>query len=628
MNRIFEIFIDRWRIPFSVTVIGVIGGVFGLKMMKLETYPPVNIGTTIIATSYPGATAGEVNEDVTQKIEDQLREVNGFKDVTSVSQTNLSRIIIRTDIDRYDAEDVLEDIQEAVARVSTLPDGVSGRPVITEIKSSEFPVYRVLLVAPKRGREHDLWADRLKDEFERVSEVARVQLGGFSEREFHILLNPKRMDRLHISIQEVVSAIRGRLRDIPAGDITIDNKTKLVRLTGEEYDMKQLEKIVVRSIAGGQVLKLKDIARIVDRFRDKDTIVSFEGRDAISVVVTKKEKSDTLETIGKLEPIEQQFRERLPKGYELIPYDNEAVRVDNILSIVVGNAMLGFVIVAVLLLIFFPSVLGIMTALSLPIVVMLTLAIMPFIGADFNRITLLAIIICLGLLVDNSIVVSENYVSLRQRGLGQSAAAKRAVQQFWLPLTATVLTTIAAFAPMLVTKGVMGDFIKYIPIVVTLALLISLLESFVLLPSRLRFTYRKIKREGVQEDIGRDTSWFGPVQSMFEGFILICLKMRYLTLLLLLGLFASAIYVQVNWNYFDVFPKNDVEVYTGQFEASVGTPLDSTRAMADRLMLSVRKEMTDRYGDGVIKLQIATIGDNGESPSDSKAKFGDHLGSI
>jgi multidrug efflux pump subunit AcrB len=238
-------------------------------------------------------------------------------------------------------------------------------------------------------------------------------------------------------------------------------------------------------------------------------------------------------------------------------------------------------------------------------------------GANFNIITMIALIICLGNLVDNSVVISENYTTLVEEGVSPKEAAVRSAKQFWIPFTASTVTIISAFLPMLVTRGVMGQFIKWIPIVVTLALTLSLLEALTLLPARLQFMRPKPR-------VQSSSDWFQRVEKSFARLIRWSLQRRYLTLGALSVLVVSGTFVTALFNRFELFPAEGVEYYVARFEAPSGTSVYRT----DRLAAEVSREVIRVMDPKVVQSVIARSGESQTDPSDPKARVGANVGII
>ncbi|MFZ4405262.1 MAG: efflux RND transporter permease subunit, partial [Pseudobdellovibrionaceae bacterium] len=333
------------------------------------------------------------------------------------------------------------------------------------------------------------------------------------------------------------------------------------------------------------------------------------------LVVTKKEEVDAVSVVdGALAAIEK-FKPKLLADQKIITYNDEGQRVKDRLRIVEFNAFAGLITVLLILFAFLPGKVGIFSAASLPICALGTVAMMIYLDANFNIITMIALVICLGNLVDNSVVISEHYTYLREKGLGAKEAATQAAQQFWIPFTASTITIIAAFIPMLVTTGVLGQFIRWIPIVVTIALVLSLIESLTLLPARLQFLNPKTKTH--QKD-----NWFTKVEDRFARLVDWTLNFRYLTAFGLTGLIVSSFFITAIFNRFELFPADGVEYYIARFETAPQTRVQTT----DQLAGQVSQQVIDTLGTELVDSVIARSGIQQAEPGDPQSKNGENVG--
>ena len=299
------------------------------------------------------------------------------------------------------------------------------------------------------------------------------------------------------------------------------------------------------------------MAEVVDSEEEAKNTALFNGEEATLLVVTKKGGTDTLELVSKIDSIFEDYKKTYPE-FKFEIYANEAEKVKNRLEVLTSNAVSGLVLVIFFLLLFLPGRIGIMASLSLPIAVLVTFGFMPILGMNLNAITILALVIALGMLVDNSVVIAENYSRLRNEGIAPKQAALDSISQLWLPITATAMTTAAAFLPMLMTKGIMGQFIKWIPIVVTIALFASLVESFFFLPMRLVSR----KNDNKTTEKAESSDWFSRVFiTKFEKFMGSVVKHRYLTATLFGALIVGAFYMMFVMNQFILFPSEQTEAY-------------------------------------------------------------------
>ncbi len=625
MYNLFQYFVKNFRVTLTVTAFFVIAGILGLISLRRETYPTVNFGQVMISTVYPGSSSQEVDERVTRKIEEELRSVDGLKQVVSVSQAGLSSIDVRIDADRYDNDEVVTDLQRAVQRVNGLPPDLPEQPSFVEIDTREIPVIELALIGPNDDRQRDLLADRIKVRLEDVAGVSKVRLDGYREREVHINLDPVKLTERYVSVADVVRSVGARLQNIPAGFIDTGTEETLVRLRGKLTDVDQFPDLVVRSNFSGERVLLRDVATITDANEDARIVARANGQPSTILTVLKKGDADSIAVVdGLLEKIDA-IREEIPANFQLIKFSDEGSKIKDRLRIVTNNTSTGLILVVIILLLFLPGIAGMMASMSLPIRILATTACLPFFGVTFNTITMLGIIIVIGMLVDNSIVIAENYGQLRLKGRDAIDAATKAAHQFWIPITATALTTIAAFLPMLVTKGVLGQFIRGIPIVVTIALAICIVESFLLLPVRLRFTLRNLQKNvsdaGMREH-RRD--WWSPIRRAFERVMLQAMRWRYLVFTLLTILLFGSIAFSIRYNRFELFPAEGVEIYIARFELPRGTTLSETDREAGRLSDAI----TAIFGPENLSGIVARAGTSFGGPGDPGGGNGNNIGGI
>ncbi len=617
MNSIFKFFVDNWKFSFLLTLLTVIIGILGLGILQRETFPPVNFATVTVQTFYPGASPEEVQDQVTRVIEDELRGIAGFKDVRSVSQSGRSSITIRIDIDRKDSNQIVDEIQRGVSRAATkLPSQVEDAPLVTELKAKEIPVLELALVGENKNRSRDILAERLKEELEDVNGVANVRYSGYQEREIQVLLDREKLVARTTGLTEVVNSLTNRLKNVPAGSLESDTQNTLVRLIGKTSSVEEIQNIVIRSNDTGTLTRVKDLGRVIDASKKSEILVRVNGQAATLLIVTKKEEVDAVSVVDGALAIVEKFKSKLGAGQDIIIYNDEGKRVKDRLEIVEFNALAGLITVLLILFAFLPGKIGVMSSASLPIAALGTIAMMIYLDANFNIITMIALVICLGNLVDNSVVVSEHYTSLREQGVEAKTAAVQAAQQFWIPFTASTITIIAAFIPMLVTQGVLGQFIRWIPIVVSIALTISLLESLTLLPARLQFLNPKKKSSG------SGGQWFDKVEKKFASFVDWTLNFRYLTAFGLTTLIVASFFVTAIFNRFELFPADGVEYYIARFE----TPPQTRVQVTDRAAKELSEKVFQILGEDVVDSIIARSGVQQVEPGDPQAKNGENVG--
>ncbi len=620
MKNLSLFFINNSKLTIVLSLGLVFFGLDGYQRMNAESFPSVSLATATIVTAYDGATASDIETKITKPIEDEIRGVVGLKDVKSTSQAGLSTIVVRIDIDdpKIDVDKSMGDLQRFVDRAQDLPTDLKDKPQFTELKSDEFPVMEIAVVGSNNKRQRDLIADQLKEDIEDNKSVKEVRPVGYRERAFDIFLDLKKMEQNHISINEVQLKIQARNTNTPGGPLRTSSQQKLVRVEGKIKDVSDLEDIVVRSNFSGKNILLKEIATIKDSEEEATVLSRYDGQEATLLVVNKKAGADTIKMVTELDEILTNYQQRY-KDLKFVLYLSEGLEVKNRVEVLQSNAFSGLILVVVFLFLFLPGKIGLAASLSLPLAVFGTLGLMPSYGMNIDAITVLGLVIALGMLVDNSVVISENFTRLRKEGLNSKDAAAASIDMLWLPITATAFTTIAAFLPMLVTKGIMGQFIKAIPIVVSLALILSLLESFLFLPQRLVWA-----GDAVKSDVGdNQKDWFAKFENSFENFMGIVVKFRYIVALIFFITVGFSIFMMSFMNKFELFPADQTEIYVARLEMERGTRLEEIHEKLKELTEDVKRVLKDD-----VKHIVARAGTSQMGPGDPKAQDGNNVGML
>lgn len=619
MENLASFFLKNYKFTIVLSAAALIYGLIGLFGLKSETFPTVNIGAVIVTTRYDGATAQDIETKITKPVEEEIQKISGLKKVRSTSQAGVSTIVTDVDIDRYEVEKVISDLQRAVDRAQLPPD-LKSKPLFIEIKSEEFPVVELAVIGSNEGRKRDAVVDLLKEDLLDNKKISSVNLAGFRERQFNILLSQKSLLESHVSINEVERALISRNVTIPGGELKNELSQKLLRIEGKAADSEEIGNIVIRSNYSGNKVLLRDVARIEDGESDPETLAGYLQKDATHLTIAKKGGADMLEMEREIVALLDQYSERYKGELEFKIFNNEALRVSERLGVLTSNGWQGLLLVIVVMMIFIKGKIGLMASLSLPLSLMLTLGLILSIGYTLNTITIIGLIIALGMLVDNAAVIAENFVRLRKEGYETDDALLTTIRDLWVPVTATVLTTVAAFLPMLVTTGVMGQFIKAIPIVLTFSLLICLFEGFFLLPTRLKLVGLHISKDNSEST----KDWFDRlVLPAFEKQILWLVLNKYKAALGFTAIFAGSILLLATGVRVNLFPDDQTEIFLARFEVVKGTRLEKTHEIAKQLAEKIQAKM----GSNVLHA-VSTVGASSVDPSDPKGQVGSNTGLI
>ncbi len=601
-------------------------GYGGLTSLKSESFPTVNLGQVIITTRYLGATAEDIESKITKPIEDEIRAITGLKEVRSVSQPGESKIITTVDVDNYDVEEVISDLQRSVDRVPNLPQDLENPPAFAEIKTDEFPVIELSIVGSNENRLRDRAAIELEEDLEDNQSISSIRKTGFRERQLTIQVDADKLNRHHVGLNEVTRAIANQNVTIPGGTLESNGQQTLVKIDGKLKTVKEIENIVIRSNFSGSKITIKDIATVIDDEEDARTLNRYQGQESTTLVISKKSGADILALAQEVKDKVELFNKKYKDQLQFSVYSDEGVRVGNRLDVLSSNGLAGLVLVVFFLIIFLPGRVGIMASFSLPLAIFATFGYIQASGMSLNTITILAIVISIGMLVDNAVVIAENFVRLKNEGRPAKKAALESIETLWLPITATALTTIAAFLPMLVTKGILGQFIKGIPLVVTASLIISLIECFILLPVRL------VKKSEIENELTVNNNtikqqppkkdWFQQkIIPAFEKCVSALIRFRYISAIGFVGIIAFAIFMMTKGNKFILFPADQTEIYIARLEMAQGTTIENTH----KKMAEVSDAINNSLGDS-IKAISATSGVAEQDPNDPKGQRGESVG--
>ena len=621
MLSVFRFFVENWRFTFMVKVILVLAGVIGFLSMNREAFPPVNFAAVSISTIFPGASPQEVEDQVTTIIEEELKGIAGIKEIISVSKPDRSDIDVRVDIDRKDSKRIIDDVQRAVQRArGRLPVEVTEDPNVIEVKADEIPIIELALTSKEATHTEELYilAYKFKKILEDINGVSAVRLAGYQEPEYQVILDPKKIKNFDVGIPEVGQALAAKIKNIPAGNIRTKEYIENIRVLSPVSDADSINNLVVRSSDFGNQIQVKDLGKAKSGRKTPAVLARYNGLPAVLVVVAKQGEADAISVVEKTKIELDKFKANLSSNYAIEIYNDEGQRVVTRLDIVSDNAGLGFIIVLLILFLFLPYRIAILSALSLPLCVMGIVAAMVWQGANFNVITMMALIICLGNLVDNSVVISEYYTRLREEGVSGPEAAIQSADKFWIPFTASTITIIAAFLPMLMTKGVMGQFIRWIPITVTAALIVSLFEALFLLPARLQFvdvSHKKgDKREGA----------FKKIEDKFQKMIWFAVNNHLKTFFGLILLIFSGFVATALFNRFELFPADGNEYYIARYETPVQTSITKTDEVAVQLSKLIRAKLnSDDFFSFVARSGIQQV-----DVSDPQLKIGENVGFV
>jgi multidrug efflux pump subunit AcrB len=570
MKSFFRFFAERHILATLITIMILMMGLSTLIGIKRDIYPKVDFGVIIITTRYPGASPEDVELNVTNKIEEELKSVTGIERMTSVSMENVSVIQVMIDIDARDQDKIKNEIREAVGRVTDFPLEVTESPLITEPSSTDQPVIEVGLsgnLPYKRLREHArIFEKKLKN----ISGVSRLERFGYRAREIRVEVSPQAVERYQIPMYEVISAVQRRnIRGTTGSFESYTSEKDLVTLA-QFRNPREVGDVIVRSTFEGPLIKVKDLAVINDDFEDERLLSRINGESAISFLVYISESADVIRICDAIKELVKKENESLPENVKIL-YSNDLSRiVSNSFKVVLNNGWIGLVLVIILLPIFLNFRTAIWVAMGIPVAMLGTIFLLPLFGMYLDTITLTGMVLVIGIIVDDAIIISENISRRRELGDSPIDAATNGIHEVFLPVVTTVLTTVLVFVPMFFMPGVFGKYVIPIPLAIILALFISLAESTIALPSHLLSGLRKRSVDAT----GRQ--WFRNLQHGYRGVVAHLLKLRYVLVSVFIILLVFSIWYAGHYIKFILFPSEQADSFFIGAELPIGTPLHTT----------------------------------------------------
>lgn len=593
-----------------------VGGVGSWMTSNQEVFPSFDLNLVSITTSYPRASPEEIEKTVTIPIENAIEGVEGVDEIVSQSLEGLSMVMI--EVDRaYETRRVADDVQVELERLTDLPEDIEEDPVVTTVKTT-FPVISVAVGGDVPETVLREVARDLREAVLDLGGVNQVLISGIRDPRIRIDLKLDRALAYGIDLLSVVDAVRQRNVTLPAGTTRHPDQEWGVKTEGEFPDAEAVRRMVVLRRPGGGVVRLGDIADVEEDFEDPVTLSRVSGRKALNLTVFKKRTGDTIHIAAEVGRTVSRWEPSLPEGVTLTLNQDNSRWIRKRLETMFESARLGFVLVCLTLFLFLDWRIALWTAVGIPVSFLGAAFLMRLTGISINMLSLFSFIVCLGLVVDDAIVIAENVYRHRQLGLPAREAAIRGASEVALPVVAAVATTVAAFVPMLVMTGTMGKFLGVIPKVVSFALAVSLIEALVILPSHLA----QMKRVKVARGRRKDGPFYRSLRRLYAALLVRAVRFRYLTVLLALALAAGIALLARSELRFVLFYGKDLPAFLVNLEAPPGTPIERSGSLAEQVEEVARQLPAEDLGAYV------TIVGGHLDPGTGRMKVGENLAQV
>ena len=560
-------FVRHPTAPNLLMAVMVLIGVFSIAKLNRQFFPDFELPSISVIVPWPGASAEDVETNILDTLEPELRFLDGIHEVTSIAREGSATIVLEFNSDA-DLQKAQSDVEQAIGQVVTLPEEAE-RPIVSRATIFDR-VARIALSGPFSEQTLKKFAKQLRDGL-LAAGIDRVTLDGARDEEIWVQVNESDLRRLDLTLDQISQRVRQSTQDLPAGRLEGDVEIQL-RAKSDRKTPETIREIEIKSLETGEKVFLKNIATIETRFEREGNTAYNKGETAIELTVQRSLTGDTIEMMGIMQGYLEKTLPTLPRTLNVKVYDVRGKFVAQRLGILMKNGLQGLVLVLAMLFIFLNARIAFWTAVGIPVALLAALGVMLATGQSINMISMFALIMMLGIIVDDAIVVGEQAATLESKGYPSIEAAQQGAETMLPPVTAASLTTMAAFMPILFIGDRIGDIMVAIPLVVLSVIIASLIECFLILPGHLRHGGKKAHapsrlRKGFDAQFARFRD--GP----FRRMVSVAFAWRYTTVAVLVACFIVAVGAMVGKRVvFQFFPSPESENISANVDFAAGMP--------------------------------------------------------
>ncbi len=595
---------------FALVAIGLLGAL----SLRRETFPDITPSEVQIRVPYLGATAEEVEEAICQRIEDAIDGVRFVKELRADAREGVATVTVEM-AEGGDFTTFLADVQSEIDAIDDFPEDTE-EPVVTQLGQTD-PVLSLVVSGPMSPPDLKAYCEALKDRLQLVPQVSLVEIKGFADHQFRVELSASALMQYSLSTADVAQIIERQSIDLPAGLLETSERELLIRFVEQRRSPEELEELVIVEGPGGAQVKLRDLGVVRDLFEFAEDKVMLHGRRAAIVQVKKTKNQDMIRVAEAVKQLVDEERIRHP-AVELFVTQDTSTLVRDRLQMLLRNGWQGIILVFLTMWLFFNFRLSFWVVMSVPVSFLGAFFFMAQTDMTINMITMVAMLLALGLLMDDGIVIAENIAAHMSRGFKPMDAAIAGVTQVQSGVFSSFLTTVCVLGPLATISGDLGKILRQIPLVLILVLAISLVEAFLILPSHLGHSLKSTER----------TSWFRRGVEVVLEFVRsrvvgpavdVCLRGRYLFVGCVIGLFLVSVSLMAGGVVkFLAFPELDGDVVVARVLLPPGAPLHRTEKVVKQLTDGI--ERVNAYfapwqpeGEDLVRTVVVQFNENADA---------------
>ena len=570
-------------------------GVFSMVQLPVDNFPDMESNTIMVMSSYPGASAEDVETNLTKLLENSLNSVANLKDVTSSSRENVSLLTLEFQYGT-DIEVATNDVRDKLDMIkSSLPDGASN-PTIFKFSADDMPIMILACTASQSVSALDkILDDRVATPLARVSGVGTVSVSGAPNREIKVYCDPTKLEAYGLSISSISAVIAAENRNLPSGSIDIGSNTYSLRIKKEFADPQELLDIVLGSYAG-HAIYLRDVARVEDGVEEKSQESYTNGTRGAQIIIQKQSGYNTVNVIRQVKKTLANLEKNLPSDIHITTVVDSSTNILNTIRSLFETILITFLVVMLVVLLFLGRWRGtLIVVLSIPIALLASLMYLFATGNTLNIISMSALSIAIGMVVDDAIVVLENVTSHIERGEKPKEAAVHGTAEVGISVVASTLTMLCVFLPLTMINGMTGIMFRQLGWIVSIIMIVSTTAALTLVPMLCALLLRKDRKTTAFHDIV-----FKPVNKALDGlsaaygrFIAWCMSHKLVILLSALVIFGVVLGIYAPRMKTEFFPTQDQGRVTISAELPIGTAQDVTRDVAAAIYAQIRQDVPE-----------------------------------
>lgn len=548
----------------------ILAGMWALLRLNIQFFPSFNIEVVSVQVAWPGASAEDVENSITNPLEQEFRNLDNLKTIDSVARTGSGSFFIEFE-QGSDMGKALEDVRERISQIRNLPPD-SEKPIITRIEPYER-IATLVISGPNNLDE----IRSLVHEFERELldlGITKIDILGLPDEEIAIQISTTKLVELNLSLTQIANRIAQHSRDLPAGTIGKADVGRQLRSLEQRRTIHEFEQLPILSNRSGQLIRLADIAKIERRSQDDEVKITYHGKPGVEMRLLRSSNMNALTSANILHKWLNERRPQLGKSLQIHVYDENWQYIKERINLLLKNGTGGLILITGILFLLLNRRVAWWVVVGIPASFMAALAALYLYGESINMVSLFAFIMSLGIIVDDTIVVGEQTLTNIHSGFNPLDAVEKAAYKMLAPISASSLTTVCAFLPLFLVTGIIGTILFAIPLVVICVILASLLECFYVLPGHLyhSFTYHQQEKEpAIREKINRKFELFR--EKYFRRLVKYALHFRWITLSLALALFLLAIGLVIGGHInFTLFPSPEGRLVLLDVQFTAGTP--------------------------------------------------------